>query len=234
MPPTLSGRHAAVVALLLLAHLSTAACGAGGATNDGRAKDSATTGGAAREVTNDDPAGCLVSDDPAIRADARAYARDEGIPLDEARRRLRLGICLTDDLADLERELSNDEAGTFAGMWGQRPSEYGYLVLFTRDGEETIRPYLEDEPEQLRRHVEARSGAEATLEELGAAQREVGQVFDHLNNEGAASSTNVKRNRVEVYVKDKARFEAALRQEGVHLPEHVVVLESGLCCVRLE
>lgn len=230
------------MALLLAAYLSTAACGAGGATNDGRAKDPATTGGAAREVTSADPAGCLVSDDPVIRADARAaleadaraYAEDEGIPLDEARRRLRLGDCLTDDLADLERALRNKEADTFAGMWGERPPEYGYVALFTRDGEETIRPYLEHEPEQLRRHVEARSGAEATLEELDAAQRGVGRVFDHLNNEAAASSTNVKRNRVEVYVKDEARFEAALREEGVRLPEHVVVLESGHCCARPE
>ena len=44
----------------------------------------------------------------------------------------------------------------------------------------------------------------------------------------------VKKNRVEVYVKDKARFEAALREGDARLPEHVAVLESGLCCLRPE
>ena len=137
-----------------------------------------------------------------------------------------------DDVADLEQVLRKEEADTFAGLWGKRPPGHGYVVLFTRDGEETISPYLEGEPKRFRRLFEARSGAEATAAELEAAQRKVGRVFDRVTYRHAASGTNIQKNRVEVYVKDKARFEAALRESGARLPEHVAVVESGWCCLR--
>ena len=243
MRSTLSCRPAVVWALLAFALLTPAACGAGIATEDGLAKGRTSAERTAREATNADPAVCPGSDEPAhieadaraaLEADARAYAKDEGIPVDEARRRLRLGDCLADDVADLERALRNEEADTFAGLWGKRPPGHGYVVLFTRDGEQTIHPYLEGAPERFRRLFEARSGADATAAELEAAQRELGRLFDRMNNEGAASGTNIQKNRVEVYVKDKERFEAALRESGARLPEHVVVVESGLCCPKLE
>lgn len=248
MPWAISNRCFAVWMLLLVASLSMSACSSGGQTdaieeNFSTTKDHTTTGGTTREDTKADLAGCSDSEARsaveadaryALEADARAFAKDEGIPVEEARRRLQLGGCFTDDLADLERALRSEKADTFAGLWGKHPPEYGYVVLFTRDGEQTIRPYLEDEPERFRRLIEVRSGAEATLEELAAAQREVGQVFDRLKNDHAASGTNLKKNRVEIYVEDKERFEAALWEEGARLPEHVVVVESGLCCLRPE
>ena len=241
MPLSLSGRHAPVWALLVVACLSMAACGASGTTDKGEAKDYASAQRTAREATNAAAsAGCPGSDEPAdieadaraaLEADARAYAKDEGIPVDEARRRLRLGECFTDDVADLERALRNEEADTFAGLWGKRPPGHGYVVLFTRDGERTIRPYLEGAPERFRRLFEARSGAEATAVELEAAQHQASRMLDRLKI-AHASGTNVKKNRVEIYVKDRARFEAALREGGARLSEHVVVVESGLCCLR--
>ena len=104
-------------------------------------------------------------------------------------------------------------------------------MLFTRNGEQTIQPYLEDEPERFRRLIEACSGAEATLEQLAAVQHQASRMLDRLKI-AHASATNVKRNRVEIYVKDKARFEAALPEGGARLPEHVTVVQSGLCCAR--
>ena len=242
MPLSLSRPHAPVWALLVGACLSMAACGASGTTGNGEAKDYASAERTEREATNAaNSAGCPGSDEPAdieadardaLEADARAYAKDEGIPVDEARRRLRVQQCFTDDVADLERALRNEEANTFAGLWSKRPPGHGYVVLFTRDGEQTIRPYLEGAPERFRRLIEARSGAEATAAELEAAQREVGRLFDRLKIGYAASGTNLKKNRVEIYVKDRAQFEAALREGGARLPEHVAVVESGLCCLR--
>ena len=223
---------------LAIISLAVAACETGTAVEEGRAKHRTSAERTTREVTDADPVGCPASGEPAsieadaqaaLEADARSYAEDEGIPVDKARRRLRTQQCFADDVADLERALRSEEADTFAGLWGQ---EDGYVVLFTRDGKETIRPYLEGEPERFRRLFEVRSGAEATAAELEATQRQVGRVFDRLKNENASSATNVKKNRVEVYVKDKERFEARLREEGVVLPEHVVVVESGLCCLR--
>ena len=70
---------------------------------------------------------------------------------EEAERRLRLEDCFTDDL---ERALRNQEANTFAGLWIQNQPEYRFVVPITRDGEETIRPYLKDESEQFRRLIE--------------------------------------------------------------------------------
>ena len=239
---TLSGRYTFVCASFMIASLSLSACAASSATKNEPAKDHGTTGGTAqKEVTHADPAGCSDSDEAAdveadaraaLEADARAYAKDGGVPVDEAKRLLKLGGCSTDDVAKLERALRNKEADTFAGLWAKHPPVYGYVVLFTRNGEKTIRPYLQDEPERFRRLFEARSGADATAADLEAAQREVGRLFDHLKVAYAASGTNIKKNRVEVYVKDKAHFEAALREGGVRLPQHVVVVESELCCLR--
>jgi hypothetical protein len=98
-------------------------------------------------------------------------------------------------------------------------------VLFTRDGEQTIRPYLEGEPKRFRQLIEIRSGAEASLVELAAARDKASRLVDELNVRTEGPATNVKMNRAEIYVTNKARFETALREEGVRLPEHVGVVE---------
>jgi hypothetical protein len=181
MVPVLSGRNALVWALLVVASLSMTACGAGTtATEDGAAQGRESTGGTTREVTNANLAECSISDPEVLEVleqDARLYAKEQDIPVEEAERRLRLGHCFTDDLADLERALRNKEANTLAGLWIQNHPEYRYVVLFTRDGEETIRPYLEGEPERFRRLIEVRSGADATLNELEAAQKEAMRIL---------------------------------------------------------
>jgi hypothetical protein len=127
MPTTFFGRYAAAWALLLVVLLSTAACVTRGSTDDGEVEDRATAWGTTSEVTNAEPSGCPGSEArpaveadarAALEADARAYAKDEDIPLNEARRRLRLGDCFVDDVADLEQVLRKEEADTFAGSWG--------------------------------------------------------------------------------------------------------------------
>ena len=72
-------------------------------------------------------------------------------------------------------------------------------------------------------------GADLTLAELEAILYRVSHVVDALPSSGGAKglSVNVKENRAEVWVDDRAVFEAALQEAGLQLPEHVVVLELG-------
>ena len=69
-----------------------------------------------------------------------------------------------------------------------------------------------------------RNGADAKLEELKAEQAEAGCVLEALDIP-ADSAINVQENRVELYVTDRARFDAALREAGLRLPDHVAVIE---------
>jgi hypothetical protein len=96
-------------------------------------------------------------------------------------------------------------------------------AVYTRDGEETIWPYIEDEP--YTRFVEARSRADATLKELEAARDKASGLVDELDIRAEGISTNVKRNRVEIFATGKVRLQAAMRKMGTRLPEHVAVVE---------
>jgi len=224
-PPS-SARNAVAWTLLVVVYLSTAACAAGSAPqNGGAAQGGESTEEATREVTNANLAECSSLDPAALEQDARVYAKDEGISVDEAERRLRFQECFADDLADLERALRDEEAGTFAGLWIRRGPQHGFAVLFTRDGEQTIRPYLKGESERFRRLIEVRSGADATLAELHAAQREATRLVNELGIRAEGTGINVEKNHAVVYAADRARFKAALREAGAQLPDNVEVVD---------
>lgn len=159
------------------------------------------------------------AEDPLAR-DARWYAGDQGVSLEEAIRRLKLQEELS--LSGLGPALEANEGDAFAGLWIQHEPEYRFVVLFTHDGEETIRPYIEGEP--WADVVEVRNGAGATLAELEAAQAEAGRIVRDLGIR-ADSGINVQENRVELYVTERARLDAALREAGLRLPDHVAVIE---------
>lgn len=158
-------------------------------------------------------------EDPLAR-DAQWYADDQGVSLEEAIRRLELQEELS--LSGLGPALEANEGDTFAGLWIQHEPEYRFVVLFTRDGEETIRPYIEGEP--WASIVEVRNGAGATLKEIEAAQAQAGRLVRELDIR-ADSGINVQENQVELYVTDKARLDAALREADLRLPDHVAVIE---------
>ena len=152
----------------------------------------------------------------ALRRDAETMAEDLGISVDEAIHRLKL----QDPIGTLGAELERLEADTFAGLWIQHEPEYRIVVAFTRNGEETIQPYIEDTP--LANLIEVRT-AEATYEELKAAQREAHRLLDELGL-SLASGINIKENRVEVYVTDRSLFDTKLREAKIRLPDHVEVI----------
>lgn len=151
----------------------------------------------------------------ALRRDAETMAEQLGISVDEAIRRSKLN----DPIGTLQVELQRREADTFAGLWIQHEPAYRVVVAFTRDGKETIRPYVENTP--LSDQIEVRT-AEATLVELRAAQQEAGRLMDELGL-NVASGINVQENQVELYVTDRSLFDATLQEAGVQLPDHVAV-----------
>lgn len=225
MPHPSPARNAVIWTLLVVVYLSTAACAAGTAPQDGAAQERESTEDATREVTNASLAECSASDPAVLEQDARAYAKDEGISVEEAERQLRVQGCFADDLTDLECALRGEEAGTFAGLWIRRGPQYGFVVLFTRDGEQTIRPYLKGEPERFRRLIEVRSGANATLTELHAAQKEATRLVNELGIRAEGTGINVEKNHAVVYATNKAHFKAALREAGAQLPDNVEVVD---------
>jgi hypothetical protein len=162
-----------------------------------------------------------LDEDESLAEDARFYAEDVGVPLEEAIRRLKLQQEI--GTSGLERALMRNEADTFAGLWIQHQPDYRVVVLFTGGGEETIGPYIEGEP--WADLVLVRNGADATLAELRAAQAEAGRTADRVGIE-SGSSIDVMGNRVELWVEDPERLNAALRRADLRLPEPVEVVEG--------
>ena len=166
--------------------------------------------------TSAQPTATSVKVSDALRRDAETMAEDLGISVDEAIRRLKL----QDPIGTLGAELERLEADTFAGLWIQHEPEYRVVVAFTRNGEETIQPYVENTP--LADLIEVRT-AEATYEELKAAQREARWLLDELEL-SSASGINIKENQVELYVTDRSLFNAKLQEANARLPDHVEVI----------
>ena len=73
------------------------------------------------------------------RQTAEEMAAQWGVPADEAYQRLRV----EDAIGTLQTELAVWEVDTFAGLWIEHEPGYAVVVAFTRDGEKTLKPYLE-------------------------------------------------------------------------------------------
>jgi hypothetical protein len=152
----------------------------------------------------------------ALRRDAQAYADEMGIGIEEAMRRL----ALQDPIGELNATLAARESATFGGLWVEHEPEYKVVVLFTRNGEETIRPLVAGGP--LAEIVEVRV-ADATLGELIAAQSEASRIIDRLGI-AVNSAVDVKRNRVEIWTTNSAKLARNLSDAGLQLPLHVELI----------
>ena len=156
-----------------------------------------------------------LNDTDPLLGDAQVYASNMGVSLDEAIRRFQL----QDIAGNLDAELSVKESETFAGLWLEHTPEFRLVVRFTRNAEETIRPYI---PKDLADIVEVRA-AKVSLADLQKAQDEV-LFFASGLNIPVESGINVFENRVELYVADPIRFNAALQRGEVRLPDNVKVI----------
>ena len=158
----------------------------------------------------------------ALLMDARHYAADFGVDVDEAVRRL----TAQGGIGQLGAELESNESSTFGGLWIQHEPEYKVVVAFTRDGEETVRPYIAGVP--FADIVEVRK-VDATLVELRNAQDRATAVVKELGVR-ASSGIDVKNNVVELYLPEaeKEKLDAGLRTSGLKLPDRVEIVIAAL------
>ena len=153
---------------------------------------------------------------PALVQDAQMYAEQYGVDLGEAVTRL----MLQEPAGKLGAALREHEADTFAGLWIQHEPEFVIIAVFTRDGDETVRQYIQDGP--LEELVEVRR-AEATLRQLMKAQAEAHEIVSQAGFQ-VASGINVFENRVELYADNPAQLEEALKEKELTLPDHVLII----------
>lgn len=165
----------------------------------------------------DTPTPSVQGAEEAFDRDAQTYATQMGIDLEEARQRLGY----EPGIGELNAALQANEADTFAGLWIEHQPTYRIVVAFTRDGEQTIRPYLEGRPFA---HLVEIEEARFTMAELEAILSQTQGELEKLDF-GVAMSIHVQKNRVEVPVGDRAWFESELDRVGAALPEGVELIE---------
>ncbi len=151
--------------------------------------------------------------------DAQIYASNNNVSTEEALHRFQL----QDIAGKLGAELGKNETETLAGLWIEHTPEFRIVVRFTRDGEETIKPYLKQYPE-LADIVEVRT-ANVSLANL---QRDQADASSSVNALGirVQSGINVYNNSVELYITkaDRSRFDEALQRGEIQLPDTVRVI----------
>ena len=159
-----------------------------------------------RELTGEAPE--ILGPDDTLRRDAQEYAEQ-----------------FQDGIGELNAVLQANESDTFGGLWIEHEPDYRVVVLFTRQGERTIRPYLAGRP--YAHLVEVRQ-ARYTLAELETIQAQAARELAKLDF-NVSSAIDVQNNRVKVWVSDRAWFEAELGRAGAHLPAGVelTVVEGG-------
>ena len=152
--------------------------------------------------------------------DAQVYASNMNVSVDEAILRFQL----QDIAGDLDAELTTNETETFAGLWIEHTPEFRVVVQFTRDGEETMKPYLKQHTE-LANIVEVRNTAKVSLAELQKAQTSASSSV-RASDVPVDSGINVHENRVELYVAkaNKRQFDNALQRKEIRLPDKVRVI----------
>jgi hypothetical protein len=152
----------------------------------------------------------------ALLLDAQGYADEHGLELSEAVRRLQL----QEPAGELNAELLAKESATFAGAWIQHSPEFRIIVQFTENGEATLQPYIENGP--LAGMVEVRT-ADVPLIELEAIQDAIWLAIRGLDIP-VASGINAFENRVELYVVERQRLDAALRATNIQLSDRVEIV----------
>lgn len=162
-------------------------------------------------------AGFVPTPDEALMRDASAYASKMGVGLSEAVRRL----SFQEDIGRLNAELTEKEESTFGGLWIQHEPAYHVIAQFTRDGEATLRPYVQDGP--LAELIEVHQ-VPATLRELKQARAQAAEIADRLGIPHW-SSISVSQNRAKLYVVEKERLADSMRQWGLEFPEWVEVVQ---------
>jgi len=166
----------------------------------------------------EDPLLYAIEEDPLLY-DAPGYASDTGVSINESLHRFQL----QDIAGELGAELTTNESETFAGLWIVHIPEFRVVVQFTRDGEETIKPYLKRHTE-LANIVDVRT-AKVSLADLRRAHADATYSVSALDIP-VESGISVSNNSVELYVlkADRSRFDDALQRREIRLSDKVRVI----------
>lgn len=162
-----------------------------------------------------------------IQQDAAEYAGSFRVTLQEGARRLQL----QDAVDALNARLTHEQAATFAGLSIEHTPDFHVVARFTRDGEETLRPYLTPALAAVVRVEPARF----TLQQL---ERRLEASYNRVRAAGipAAGALDVRANRAEVHVQRgrsaAARAVLAAGEAAVvevdHLPREEATMYGGL------
>ena len=112
-----------------------------------------------------------------IEQDAAAYASTYGVSPQEGARRLHL----QDAVNALNARLTEEQAGTFAGLSIEHTPEFQVVARFTRKGQETLQPYLSPALAQVVRVEPARF----TLQQL---ERRLEASYNRVRRAGIQSA----------------------------------------------
>ncbi|HPH97728.1 MAG TPA: S1 family peptidase [Anaerolineaceae bacterium] len=153
----------------------------------------------------------------ALIADAKTYASMYNVSVDEAVERL----SIQNIAEDLNAGLLNKENTTFAGLWIQHEPDYRVVVQFTDNGNETIKPYIQD---TLLFNVAEIRTADISLEKLKSEQLQVAQIMNQ-SNIPFRTGINVAENTIMVYVVDVAKITSYLQDMNTSLPEHTRIIK---------
>jgi len=155
--------------------------------------------------------------DDAFTRDARTYADDTGVTLEEAKRRLRL----QEEIGDLRKLLSLEEEETFGGLWTEHSPDYRVVAAFTASGSETLERYQKSAG--LAEAIQVKS-VDTSLSSLLATQV-AADLSSGKTSVSTESAVIVNDNVVEVYTLDEEEFRRALDNAGESLGPKVVVKE---------
>lgn len=142
------------------------------------------------------------------------YAREQCVPMSEARRRMNLQTIAPSPT--LVEAIKTNEAATFAGLWIQHQPTYGVVVAFTRDAAKTLAKYTRD---PLYKPFDRPAASERDLEE---ARLRIGRELARFGAKPDVAFVDVMRGTVELgYSGDLSRFNAAVARGQVTLPPYV-------------
>ena len=148
---------------------------------------------------------------------AEIYANQHGVTVDEALERFKL----QDIAGKLSEDLITNEADTLAGYWIEHTPKFKLVILFTRDAEDIIKPYLQKYKE-LADLIEVGT-AKISLVELQNIQNEVSSSAVNMGIP-VDSDIDVYKNRVLIYVVDRAQFDRAVLDGKLILPDYIDVI----------
>ncbi|MEM7051434.1 MAG: S1 family peptidase [Acidobacteriota bacterium] len=152
-----------------------------------------------------------------FREEVAKYTALYGVHEAEALRRLQLQAAV----GELDAKLMAEHGGAFAGLWIEHEPDFRVVVRFKAPHGRHVLDGLKLD-RKLRPHLELRSDARYSREELKAAQQAAIYMARELGAEIDAN-LDVEGNRVELYSTDAAGLRGRLADRSLRLPAAVEV-----------